>query len=257
MGKDQARATVQGVVDICCVPTSYLPDIVPASDMLSLSKHRTAADERTPGGLYDAIQELSNEAGLYYIGRESGVNPDFFFNIINKKVVTPYDLAGTRIAASVPKWEKAWAELGVAFSVIPASECYTAMERGVVDGYNYPLENHVDMGLHEITKYVIDHGFFCDNVVQFMNLDTWNSLPPDMQDLVKEVQIEIEQEVEDMYWDQLEVARQKCAEAGMEFIKFSPTDADWYLDVFYSNEMEDQIEDFPEVAPRLAELLGW
>jgi len=255
-GRDQVGAVVKGVIDIAYVPTSYYPDIVPAVDIISLSKHKSADEERA-GGLYGALQDLHKQAGLYFIGRESGVNSEFFFNLMRKPVRTLDDLRGTKIAASIPKWEKAWKELGVAFSVVPAAECYTAMERGVVDGYNYPLENHVDMGIHEVAKYCIDHGYFCDNVVGVMNLDTWNSLPPNLQDLVKEVQIEVEHETEKMYWDALKKARQACTDAGVEFIKLPPADAERYVNIFYETEMEDQEADFPEVVPKLAKLLGW
>ena len=256
-GRDQPAAAVKGIIDIACVPTSYFPDLVPAADIISLSKFRKAEDERKPKGIYDAMQELCNKAGLYLIGRESGINPDFFYNITNKKVVTPYDLLGQKIGASIPKWKNAWKELGVAFSVVPAAECYTAMERGVLDGYNYPLENHVDMGLHEVTKYCIDHGFFCDNVVLIMNIKTWNSLSPDLQKLIKDAQIELEREQEAAFAKIADGARKKMLDAKVGFIKFSPADAAWYLNVFYKNELAEQKEKFPDVAPRLAELLGW
>lgn len=256
-GRDQPGAVVQGVIDIAYVPTSYYPDLVPGIDLISLSKHRTSADERKPGGLYDALQEMHNQAGLYFIGRESGLNKDFFFNIINKRVETVDDLQGTKIGATIPKWEKSWKELGVSFSVVPAAESYTAMERGVVDGFNYPLENHVSMGLHEVTDYVIDHGFFVDNVTGIMNLDTWNSLPSHLQDLIIEVQLEIEREVEATFETNLQNARQAMLDAGVEFIKFSPADAERYISAFYQNEMDEQLADFPEIAPKLAKLLGW
>jgi TRAP-type C4-dicarboxylate transport system substrate-binding protein len=256
-GRDQPAATVKGVVDIAYVPTSYFPDLVPAADIISLSKFRNAQDERKPGGIYDAMQELCNKAGLYFIGRESGINPDFFYNLMRKRVATVRDLSGLKIAATIPKYKKAWAALGVAFSVVPAAECFTAMERGVVDGFNYPIENHVDMGLHEAGKYLIDHGFFCDNVVGIVNLKVWQGLSPELQKAVKEAQIDLEKEQEANYWKMMDAGRKKMLDAKVEFVKFSSADAATYLDAFYKNELAEQKEKFPEVAARLAGLLGW
>ncbi len=162
-----------------------------------------------------------------------------------------------KMAASIPKYKKAWAALGIAFSVVPAAECFPAMERGVVDGYNYPIENHVDMGLHEVGKYLIDHGFYCDNVVGIMNLKVWQGLSPELQKAVKEAQLELEKAPEATYWKMTEAARKKMLDAKVEFIKFSPADAKTYLDAWYDNELAEQKEKFPEVAPRLAKLLGW
>ena len=256
-GRDQPGAVVKGVIDIAYVPTSYFPDLVPAADIISLSKFRKAEEERKPGGIYDAMQELCNKAGLYFIGRESGINSDFFYNLMRKRIARVQDLAGVKMAASIPKYRRAWAALGVAFSVVPAAESFTAMDRGVVDGYNYPIENHVDMGLHEPAKFLIDHGFFCDNVVGIMNLKLWQGLSPDLQKAVKEAQIELEKEQEATYWKMTEAARKKMVDAKVQFIKFSPADAATYLDAFYKNELAEQKEKFPDVAARLAGLLGW
>jgi TRAP-type C4-dicarboxylate transport system substrate-binding protein len=147
--------------------------------------------------------------------------------------------------------------LGAAFSVIPAAESYTSMERGVVDGYNYPIENHVDMGLHEAGKYLIDHGFFCDNVVALMSLKVWKGLSPDLQKVVKEAQIAVEKEMEASYWDTVDKSRKKMLDAKVKFVKFSPADAKKYLDAYYKNQLAEQKEKFPNVVPRLSELLGW
>jgi TRAP-type C4-dicarboxylate transport system substrate-binding protein len=256
-GRDQPAATVKGVIDIAYVPTSYFPDLVPGIDIISLSKHRKAADERRPGGIYDAMQELHNKAGLYFIGRESGINADFFYNLLRKPVKKLSDLKGFKIGATIPKYKRSWKALGIAFSVIPGAESYTAMERGVVDGFNYPIENHVDMGLHEAGKYLLDHGFFCDNVVGIMNLKVWKGLSPELKKAVIEAQIAVEKDLEAAYSKTEDESRKKMSAAGVKFIKFSSADAARYLDAYYSNELAEQKKKFPNIAPRLAELLGW
>ena len=39
-------------------------------------------------------------------------------------------------------------------------EVYTALERGVVDGYGWPLLGIFDLGWHEKTKFRVDPGFY-------------------------------------------------------------------------------------------------
>ncbi len=39
-------------------------------------------------------------------------------------------------------------------------EVYTALERGVVDGYGWPITGIFDLGWHEKTKYRVDPGFY-------------------------------------------------------------------------------------------------
>ena len=74
---------------------------------------------------------------------------------------------------------------------------------------------------------------------------------------MKEAQLELEKEQEATYWKMTEAARKKMLDAKVEFIKFSPADAKTYLDAFYVNELAEQKEKFPQVAGRLAGLLGW
>jgi len=50
-------------------------------------------------------------------------------------------------------------------------------------------------------------------------------------------------------------ARQKLVEAGVEIYKLSPDVAEWYLETAYNSAWEYQQERFPEVTPKLRELL--
>src|SRR5690606_16967097 len=59
---------------------------------------------------------------------------------------------------------------------IPPGEVFTALERGVVDGYGWPSVGIFDLGWQEQTKYRIDPGFYNVEVSLFMNQDTWKKL---------------------------------------------------------------------------------
>ena len=60
----------------------------------------------------------------------------------------------------------------------PPGEVYTALERGVVDGYGWPIHGIFDLNWHEKTKFRVDPGFYNAEVSLIMNLDTYKKLPP-------------------------------------------------------------------------------
>ena len=50
--------------------------------------------------------------------------------------------------------------LGANVVTTPPGEVYTALERGVVDGYGWPILGIFDLGWQEKTKYRVDPGFY-------------------------------------------------------------------------------------------------
>ena len=48
-------------------------------------------------------------------------------------------------------------------------EVYTALERGVVDGYGWPITGIFDLGWQEKTKYRVDPGFYTAEVSVLVN----------------------------------------------------------------------------------------
>ncbi len=50
-------------------------------------------------------------------------------------------------------------------------EVYTALERGVVDGYGWPVLGIFDFGLEKVTKFRLDPGFYSVDVNLMVNHD--------------------------------------------------------------------------------------
>jgi TRAP-type C4-dicarboxylate transport system substrate-binding protein len=51
-------------------------------------------------------------------------------------------------------------------------------------------------------------------------------------------------------------AREKMIKAGVEFYKFPPDMAKWFIDTAYNAAWEYQMKRFPDVTPKLRELLS-
>jgi len=67
---------------------------------------------------------------------------------------------------------------------MPTGELYLSLEKGVVDGTLFNTANMNDWKLWEVVKYYTEASFY--NLAWFtvMNLSVWNSLPPEIQQVV-------------------------------------------------------------------------
>jgi TRAP-type C4-dicarboxylate transport system substrate-binding protein len=98
-------------------------------------------------------------------------------------------------------------------------EVYTALERGVIDGYGWPIHALFDLNWHEKTKFRVDPGFYNAEVSLVMNLDKYKSLPPKAREYLERQALGYEQQND--FWktyNQNEAKRQ--AEAGIQTIRF-------------------------------------
>jgi TRAP-type C4-dicarboxylate transport system substrate-binding protein len=155
-------------------------------------------------------------------------NPIFTFT--NFTVKTPRDLVGRKIS-SITLTNAGLKALGAIPVNVPAPERYSAVERGVVDGYALDIDSAAGYRLQPKTKYLIDHGYGSSNQIAILvNLDKWKSLPKHLQKVMQEVAIEIESEAEAYFAPRNEEGRKSFLAAGTKFVKFSPADAKFYLD---------------------------
>jgi TRAP-type C4-dicarboxylate transport system substrate-binding protein len=137
------------------------------------------------------------------------------------------------------------------------SEYNSAMERGLVDGINStPVTHWVGIGGHEVTKYVVDHPYYQCSVVAIMNLKKWNQLSKQQQTLLRETMANFEKEAMSKYEAARNKAMQKELNSGVQTITFSPADAEWFVETAYDSAWAYQMKRFPEVTPKLKELLS-
>jgi TRAP-type mannitol/chloroaromatic compound transport system substrate-binding protein len=83
---------------------------------------------------------------------------------------------------------KVYAELGVDVKLLPGGEIFPALERGVIDAAEFvgPYQDR-RLGLQNAAKYYYTTGWHePSNVTELLiNLQTWESLPADLQEIVK------------------------------------------------------------------------
>ncbi len=251
---DLAMATIEGAVDIGHVPASYHVGIVPGVQALMLS--RIGIQGERDSGAHDFMVELHAKAGLFYLGRgnpKTDAYENFHF-VLKDPIERPQDLAGKKLGLGVVA-AHFLEQIGVANVVISMPDSYSALERGLVDGFLTTITPVVSSGWHEVSDYVVKPGMFMDNVVNFISLDRWNQLPPHLQDLVIEAKLEVEHEYPSIWKVEVDdAAWQKMIELGMQVIELSPADAEWMIETAYRAEWDAVIENLGDLGRQLEEL---
>ncbi len=97
------------------------------------------------------------------------------FHIYTNKKVDKPDLTGQKIRIT-PVYRDFFQALNADVVTTPPGEVYTALERGVVDGYGWPIGGIFDLNWQEKTKFRIDPGFYDAEVSLIMNLPAYKKL---------------------------------------------------------------------------------
>jgi TRAP-type C4-dicarboxylate transport system substrate-binding protein len=253
--RDIGDAVNKGIVDFATALVTFYQEIVPGAAITRFSPFE--ADEERRNGVYDWLDKYHTKYGIKWVGRSNPCKggDKYFYTYLNKKPMKPEDFKGLRIGAA-GSGRPAVEAMGAGVVTLKLSEYYTSMERNLVDGIvSVPLAAWVAWGIHEKTKYVIDHPYFQATGVLIGNQKSWNKLPKDVQDLIMGRMIEFEKEAVKYETEKEEQARKTMMTAGAEFYKFSPEVAKWYYDKLYTPSWQHEEERFGQVVRDFKELL--
>jgi TRAP-type mannitol/chloroaromatic compound transport system substrate-binding protein len=144
----------------------------------------------------ELAKELYAKYNIHYVGRAlSAPEP-----IMSKKPLKSLeDFKGLKIRTTPGLASMLFQKLGASPVPLPAGEIYTALDTGVVDAAEFvTISENWDIGLHEVSKYVLYPSFHCPTAICdiSVNADTWKKLPPDLQAAMEMVIYEV-----DARWD--------------------------------------------------------
>jgi len=245
------NAVRTGVVDIAMSTGAFYTNVFPESDALKLTQ--IPIGEQRKNGAYEYINKLWNERlNAVYLGRAIDGMP---FHLFLKKPITKPDLTGLRVRG-LPIYREFFQALNAqAVVTTPPGEVYTALERGVVDGYGWPVTGLFDLGLQEQTKYRVEPGFYNVEISVLVNLDTWRKKLDDRQ---RAFLIKTAMWMEDLNlgnakaWEE---EKKRQAAAGIQPITFSGKEREEYLAKANSTIWASIIKRSPEHGPKLRALL--
>jgi TRAP-type C4-dicarboxylate transport system substrate-binding protein len=239
-----------GVVEMAMNTGAFYTNLMPEADFLKLAQINVAQQRKN--GAFDYINKVWNQkANLVYLARMVEDTP--FHLYLTKKIDKP-DLAGLKIRVT-PVYREFFQAMGATLIQTPPGEVYTALERGVVDGYGWPIQGIFDLNWHEKTKFRVDPGFYNAEVSIIMNLDAYKKLTPKQRDFVNRQALALE--AMNDTWGKLNAADTKRqAEAGIQVIQFDAATAKQFVDRAYDVAWAAAIKASPEHGPQMKKLLS-
>jgi TRAP-type C4-dicarboxylate transport system substrate-binding protein len=252
-GFDQAEAVRNNTVQVIFNPAAYYAPLAPEVNAFQLSKY-TMEKEREPDGFYEFMVERHKKLGMMYIGTWLY---DPFYLRINKPIKTIDELKGVKMRTAA-LYDRFMKKLGIVPVTVKFGETYTALERGLVDGFGFATLGPRDWGWLKHCKYIIDIPFYTrQNTFMLMNLeDVWNGLTKRTQDQIMDITVKFEPEMVAYFKEKIAEEWKIYDETGIKRIKFSPEDTEKYLDAAYSAEWEDLEKKVPDLVPTLKKLTG-
>jgi TRAP-type transport system periplasmic protein len=178
----QAQAVKSGVLDIASIPPTYYKSAMVEGDAQILSDMNVA--EQRKSGAYALLNQIAVErmGALYLTTYGMGV-PFHLYVTKEMPVSKPDDLKGLRFRGQ-PNYNAVFKHYGIAGVNIAAPEVYTALERGVAQGYGWPLWGINDFGWDKLTKMRIDPGFYNVVVNILMNKSKYDSLTAEQRKVI-------------------------------------------------------------------------
>jgi TRAP-type C4-dicarboxylate transport system substrate-binding protein len=251
---DLPPAVQRGSIDIAAVSYAMSDKLAPGGICILLSD--ITLEEFRKGGAFDLISEQFRKAGIFILGSAIPCYPNSMARIhLNKKVEKIEDLDGLKIGCVGDNWLYWFDSMGAAGVTINMPDYYTAMERGTVDAVELGITGIRDFSLFDVVKYELDHPYSSYGAAYQVNLERWNSLTQNQQDIMIEVQLELEQEGPEIMAQMVREIDEELKKGGTQFIKFSPEDEKKFYDLYRENVWKFAIEKRPEIAPQFKELL--
>jgi TRAP-type mannitol/chloroaromatic compound transport system substrate-binding protein len=126
-------------------------------------------------GVRDLVDKHYQKFGLKLIALPQTPEGSAYNVLLRAPVGPSGDLQGRKIRGT-QTYAGVFALLGASPVVLPASEIYPSLEKGVVDGAAWPVIGALGYRWYEVAKYLLRPSFGVLAHPIFMNLDTWNKL---------------------------------------------------------------------------------
>jgi TRAP-type C4-dicarboxylate transport system substrate-binding protein len=238
-----------GVVDIANVTGAFYTNLMPEADAWKLTE-RPMAELRRNGG-YAVMEPIyAQKLNAIFLARLTDNNP--FHLYLNKRISGP-DLTGLKLRIT-PVYRDFFQALGATVVQTAPGEVYTALERGVVDGYGWPITGVFDLGWNEKTKYRIDPGFYTTEVSVLVNRNSWSRLTDAQKDILRKAAEQGEAEAVAEFAAENEREARRQAAAGIEAIRFDGDAGSAWMAKAYQAGWDGIIRLSPAAGPKLKEL---
>jgi TRAP-type C4-dicarboxylate transport system substrate-binding protein len=238
------------VVDMANVTGAFYTNLMPEADGFKLNGKPMS--EQRKNGTWEYINQLHNQKlNSQYLARQFHNVP---FHIYLNKKIDKIDFSGLKIRVTPVYKDVVEAVGGTPITTAPG-EVYTALERGVVDGYGWPVTGIFDLGWDKVTKFRMEPPFYSVEVNVLVNLDTWKGLNDAQRKVLNDAALWLEA-LDSEKDAAIKAERERQAAAGIQALDFGPAASKAFLDRAYDVAWQSVIKRAPETSPKLRQLAG-
>jgi TRAP-type C4-dicarboxylate transport system substrate-binding protein len=238
------------VVDVANVTGAFYTNLMPEADGFKLNGKPMSEQRRN--GTWEYINQLHNQKlNSQYLARQFHNVP---FHIYLNKKIDKIDFTGLKIRVTPVYRDVVEAVGGTPITTAPG-EVYTALERGVVDGYGWPITGIFDLGWDKVTKFRMEPPFYSVEVNVLVNADAWKGLNDAQRKVLNDAALWLEG-LDSEKTAEIKAQRDRQAAAGIQALDFGAAASKAFLDRAYEVAWQSVIKRAPESGPRLRQLAG-
>jgi TRAP-type C4-dicarboxylate transport system substrate-binding protein len=184
---EQPGAARSGVVDMVYTPCAFYAAAVPECDAVSASS-MDGPTTRKNGGTELLNQIHQKRAGLVLLGWvDSGIRFSLWSTREPKFTGGAIDIKGFKVRGNPIYNAFLTNYLGAQVINIPATEVYTALERGTIDITAWTQIGVMDLNWDRYIKYRILPEFFQTDLMIIVNQKKWEALSPQTREILQRV----------------------------------------------------------------------
>lgn len=176
-------AAVSGKVDIGIQLQGYSSGRFPLSQIAELPGMSSSASQMSclMQTLYDD-GTISSEYKDSHVLALYGLGPGVLHS--SKLIATPEDMRGLRIRRPSAVAGDIIESMGAAPVGLPATDIYTSLQRGVIDGLSLPWDGVPVFRVNELVKNHTNIPLYSSSFVMNMNQEKYDSLPADLKKVI-------------------------------------------------------------------------
>jgi TRAP-type C4-dicarboxylate transport system substrate-binding protein len=238
------------VVDMANVTGAFYTNLMPEADGFKLNGKPMS--EQRGNGTWAYINQLHNQKlNSQYLARQFHNVP---FHIYLNKKIDKIDFSGLKIRVT-PVYKDVVEAHGGTPITTPPGEVYTALERGVVDGYGWPVTGIFDLGWDKVTKFRMEPAFYSVEVNVLVNQDAWKALNDAQRKVLNDAALWLEG-LDSEKVAVIKAERERQAAAGIQALDFGAAASKAFLDKAYEVAWQSVIKRAPEAGPKLRQFAG-
>lgn len=247
---EQIEAIRTGMIDMIATAGSYYVSVMPEIDVLALSQMMPWEEREAP--LFKYLDEIHRKkVNAAYVGR---LGSGAVFQLFSRKPFEHLDdLKGFRIRVS-PTNIPIMRLIDCEPIAMPNAELFTALERGVIDGFVLPPPEIVDFGLIPMISHTLAQTFYSPSNPVLANADFWDRMPAELKEIFVEEMKLAEHKVIEHAQGKMKAAYDEAHAANVVFVELPADESKRFADMADKALMDTAKSKSPVESEKIFEL---